>query len=166
MNQPTIKTEENDFTNAALAIAAEEPYLEYHHLENQPLIEGVVVNPLQREYFNATDNDDRCFDEIHDWFYVPYVVTDAYRINQNFSAGENDVKSKEFIKSWPSGMRYEVRCLDGGAWDRSTFIKSFKTLLEAVSFVKHNYDLDELYKVEELESDFDTKLYFARRINN
>lgn len=32
--------------------------------------------------------------------------------------------------------RFDVRCLDGGAWDRSTWKGSFETLEEAVNFAK------------------------------
>ena len=27
---------------------------------------------------------------------------------------------RTWMEFWPTGTRYDVRCLDGGAWDRST----------------------------------------------
>ncbi len=39
---------------------------------------------------------------------------------------------EEWMKSWPNGTRYETRCLDGGAWDRSTSWGMFPTLEEAL----------------------------------
>jgi len=38
----------------------------------------------------------------------------------------------EWIEWFPDGVRYDVRVLDGGAWDRSTNKGSFKTFEEAL----------------------------------
>ena len=38
-----------------------------------------------------------------------------------------------WMKAWPSGTRYATRCLDGGAWDRSTNWGMFASLEEALA---------------------------------
>jgi hypothetical protein len=43
---------------------------------------------------------------------------------------------KEWMRAYPSGIRYETRCLDGGAWDRSTTWGTYATLDEAIHAAK------------------------------
>lgn len=42
----------------------------------------------------------------------------------------------QWMEAWPSGIRYDVRCLDGGAWDRSTSWGMFATLEEALACIR------------------------------
>ena len=37
-----------------------------------------------------------------------------------------------WLEAWPTGIRYDTYCLDGGAWDRPTAWGKFGTLAEAV----------------------------------
>jgi len=69
-----------------------------------------------------------CFDNMpHDrrpsghnkWWHRPFIRTEV----------DDDPR---WLAAWPSGIRYDVRCLDGGAWDRSTCLGQFATLYEAV----------------------------------
>ena len=90
-------------------------------------VDGILINPLLPEDFDNTPNDERSKDEIAMWYKRPYITT-----QENFF--ENGSPSYDsFLKAWPENIRYNVRCLDGGAWDRSTNKGSFATLDEAVS---------------------------------
>ena len=83
---------------------------------------GFFVDPVLPENFDDTDNEQR--PPSHSvWWDVPFIV--SYR----------DTTPK-FLEAWPKGVRYDVRCLDGGAWDRSTWWGSFATLPECVLCAK------------------------------
>lgn len=84
-------------------------YLKKHKPENQATIRGVIVNPLQRDDFDNTANESRPPGEWSDWCGLRYVV------------GKED---------W-----WEVRCLDGGAWDRATVRTFCKSMDEAIGAV-------------------------------
>lgn len=43
----------------------------------------------------------------------------------------------QWFATWPTGTRYEVRCLDGGAWDRSTGWGMVGSLEEAIDICKN-----------------------------
>lgn len=43
---------------------------------------------------------------------------------------------KQWLKWWPEGVRYDVRILDGGAWDRTTNQGSYDNLDEAIEHCK------------------------------
>ncbi len=42
-------------------------------------------------------------------------------------------RKAEWFRKWPSGTRYVVRCLDGGAWDRSTDWGMVASLEDAIA---------------------------------
>lgn len=88
---------------------------------------GFFLDPTMPEDFDSTENESR--PESHQvWWNVPYVV--SYR---------NDPAARfsgKFLEAWPRGVRYDVRCLDGGAWDRSTVWGFFATVEEAVACAK------------------------------
>lgn len=104
---------------------------------------GIPVNPKLPAGFDSTPNQDR--PDSHRKFYGwPYIVTEtAERLESRLNDAadkyaqvrrdywEHEGRAKWF-KDWPSGTRYEVRCLDGGAWDRSTCWGSFASLEAAV----------------------------------
>lgn len=71
----------------------------------------IAINPVLPERFDDTPNDMRD-DRARAWWGVPYVVT--YRDT-----------SPAFVRAWGGPVRYDVRCLDGGAWDRSTVLGSY-----------------------------------------
>lgn len=90
-----------------------------HRPENQTLVRGVPVNPTLREAFDCTPHEERDLLELEDWWDRPYVVS-------------HEGKGPEFRKHWPEGVRYNVRCLDGGAWDRSSNRGAFASLEAAL----------------------------------
>ena len=116
------------------------PYLEKYRPQHQKLIEGVPVDPVLRPDFDSTDNNDRDPLEIEDWWDVPFLVTNRWSHEsydeyiarlKNYPDMELDDEptfearkeksKKQFFDEYPDGIAYEVRCLDGGAWDRSTW---------------------------------------------
>ena len=124
------------------------PYLEEHRPEAQDSIEGVIINPKQRADFDNTDNEERDELEVSDWWDRPYIKEirfpdeswESYAergkkypqlmvIKTQKEFEEQNTKSRqEWLGFYPSGIRYDVRCLNGGAWDRSTNWGSYKTL--------------------------------------
>ena len=130
----------------------QDSYLERNYIENQfNVIDGVCINPELRWDFDITPNEDREQKEVDDWWGVPYISTqgfgrDTYREYSTRCTGEiesesdwlhNRAKSlKEWNDSYPDGFRYDVRCLDGGAWDRSTNLGHFPSLEDALNFIK------------------------------
>jgi hypothetical protein len=83
------------------------------------IVDGVPVNPRLPRDFDSTANEERPEDH-RVWWDVPFVQTYA------------DAHPK-FLEAWPSGTRYDLRCLDGGAWDRPTCWGMFGSLEEAVA---------------------------------
>jgi len=121
-------------------------YLEgAHHPVN-----GIPVNPNLPEDFDNTDNESRPVSHQR-WWHKPYILTDEWKgesweqYRDRLALGgyepdhtpeawaelQADMKAKWF-ESFPSGVRYEVRCLDGGSWDRSTWWGNFATLEQAL----------------------------------
>jgi hypothetical protein len=94
------------------------------------MVSGVPIDPKLPKNFDSTPNDARPASHRR-WEGRPYIVTDD---------GANMMSSPEtrasWLKAWPSGIRYSVRCLDGGAWDRSTWWGGFATLEEAIACAK------------------------------
>lgn len=87
----------------------------------------IPVNPRLPKNFDCTPNEDRP-DSHMKWWNRPYIQT--YTL-ESFGDVDEEFKRK-WMESWPTGTRYDLRCLDGGAWDRSTWYGSFKTLEEAM----------------------------------
>ena len=137
-----------------------EPYLEKHRPENQRPEKGVTIDPCLRKGFDSTDNNDRDPLEWEDWFGVPYILTSNWdeqethqrRHRRDLEQGkcpEVEISSKEkfengigvmkenWFSRFPSGTSYEVRCLDGGAWDRSTYWGEASSLEEAVELAEN-----------------------------
>lgn len=109
----------------------------------EQIINGVPVNPRLPEHFDATPNEDRPALHLKFW-HRPYIVTDTVEQLDAFYAGRTDQYAdegrerwiegrKQWMAAWPSGTRYSVRCLDGGAWDRSTSWGAFATLEAALA---------------------------------
>lgn len=111
--------------------------------------DGIPVDPDLPEGFDETPNEER--PESHDqWWDRPFIVTDRwqpetweqYRDRLASYGYEPDhtpeawdqwqaEREQRWFQSFPSGVCYHVRCLDGGAWDRSTWWGSFGSLEEA-----------------------------------
>jgi len=129
-----------------------DPYSERHYYSNQTLIEGIPIEPVMRYYFDMTPNDERPRAEINDWWDKPYItvqgfIRDTYkeyleRMKDFETEREeefNERKQKE-LKEWfeifKDGYRYDVRCLNGGAWDRSLNLGNFDNLEDALALAK------------------------------
>lgn len=136
-------------------------YQDIHRYRNQILIEGIPFNPLQREDFDQTPKAARDLLEIVEWWDEPYVKTCSWddcdeswesyiERAKSWSSGEPEShdeflermrsRKENWFKAWPSGTRYEVRCLNGGAWDRSTGLAMVATLEEAIAVAKQYKD--------------------------
>ncbi len=133
------------------------PYEEQHRPENQMLVQGVPVNPTLRDNFDMTPNDDREESEISDWWGLPFIrvcswidmaesyptylervssITDTTPMTRKEFESTQEDQRLNWFKSWPTGMRYEVRRLDGGAWDRSTNHGMYGDLQTALEIAK------------------------------
>jgi len=88
------------------------------------LDEDIPVDPPLPEEFYDTPNDERPDWQIEVLWDRPFIETTSFSGKEEFR--------ENWYKSWPSGIRYEARCLDGGAWDRPTVWGMFPTLMEAI----------------------------------
>ncbi len=83
------------------------------------VIDGIPINPVLPLAFDDTPNDARS-DRSLAWWDQPFIQ--IYR-----------AEHPGFVVHWHGNTRYDLRCLDGGAWDRSTCWGMFGTLAEAVT---------------------------------
>lgn len=133
------------------------PYLDQHRPDQQECISGVPINPNLRSGFDDTPNDARDALEVSDWWGRPFIVTESWEDNDetweefverskqfpSMSVGnESDFHASkaESKQSWfdtfPTGIRYQIRCLNGGAWDRSTLWGVVGSLDEAMKIIE------------------------------
>ena len=123
--------------------------------------DGILVNPELPENFDFTPNEERDRAELYEWCDKPYIIVEEfdqesweehyYRLKSNDCGDpwsdekigtkedyfkELEQRRKSWFKTWYTGFRYDVRCLDGGAWDRSTCHGMFATFEEALSVAK------------------------------
>ncbi|GGD49390.1 hypothetical protein GCM10012288_24350 [Malaciobacter pacificus] len=120
-------------------------------------IDGVIINPELPENFDITPNDERSEEEINNWWDKPYILIDEleqesweehYHRLKSYDWSDEKIGSKEewnkhlkgekenWYKEYPDGFRYNLRCLDGGAWDRSTNHGFYATFDEAIKAAK------------------------------
>ncbi|MGL5303251.1 MAG: hypothetical protein ACRC9M_06575 [Aeromonas sp.] len=112
-------------------------YEDAHRPQAQAVVDGVIINPALRPGFDDTPHEDRCELEEADWWGVPYIEIISFDLMRGTLAGEELRSAKEaWLSMWPDGNRYEVRCLDGGAWDRSTNKGAFASLSAAIAVAK------------------------------
>lgn len=117
--------------------------------------DGVLINPALPAGFDCTDNKLRSPEERARWWLRPFIQVESWegqdrlirshqeylKISGNAELCRQDLDAyieeqrAGWFKAWPEGKRYEVRCLDGGAWDRSTGWGMFATLAEALGCV-------------------------------
>ncbi len=109
-----------------------EDYEEQHRPDAQELVEGVPLNPCLRPGFDSTPNEERDPQEIDDWWNLPYIQAVAW---DDFESDDAE-RRQSWFAHWPSGTRYDVRCLDGGAWDRSTSWGQAATLEAALEIAR------------------------------
>ncbi|HKT97932.1 MAG TPA: hypothetical protein VJS30_15585 [Paraburkholderia sp.] len=116
-----------------------------HEFAAEDCINGVLLNPELPKRFDDTPNDQRPDDQ-RKWWYRPFIVTNTIEEMDEFYSGRTDEYADEgrarwvegrvkWLQAWPSGVRFETRCLDGGAWDRSTSWGMFATIEEALQCV-------------------------------
>lgn len=109
-------------------------------------VDGILIDPILPRNFDNIPNEDRPSSH-NKWQNFPFIVTEtlgendamyADRTDEYAAAGrEHWAKARiSWMESWPSGTRFETRCLDGGAWDRSTSWGTFPTLEMAVRCAK------------------------------
>lgn len=99
----------------------------------------IPINPKLPENFGCTDNNARPFSHMK-WWNRPYIETYSWdEALEAVISGAWTMRPDRarWFERWPSGVRHDVRCLDGGAWDRPTCWGSFATLEEAIECAKH-----------------------------
>ena len=103
---------------------------------------GVPFNPTLPPDFDDTPNERRPASHRQWWnrpFISPYTTEtwDAHyaQLAEGVQREWANSGRAQWMAAWPSGIRYDVRCLDGGAWDRSTNWGSFATLDEALACI-------------------------------
>jgi len=113
----------------------------------------IYVNPEVPQWMDFKDINNRSQSHLDKWFNRAYIRTtdfgeDNYKEYcermsdcspdyQLETEKEFNTRRAEDEKSWcehwgADGIRYDVRILDGGAWDRTTNKGSYSTLEEAI----------------------------------
>jgi hypothetical protein len=128
-------------------------------VDAEDLVDGILINPALPEDFDNTPNDERSHKETAFWWNRPFILTDTLdlksyddyiaraRENADPELGfiwvereewnaDQMLHKRNWLHHFPSGTRYMVRCLDGGAWDRSTNWGVFPTLDLALNCVR------------------------------
>lgn len=113
---------------------------------------GFHVNPSVPEWMDSRSLSNRSESHLEQWYLVPYIQTESFSKETyvNYRDRMKKVKVSEVLskeafeqwmndwqrtwwKKWPAGVRYDVRCLDGGAEDRTTNHGSYDTLDKALA---------------------------------
>lgn len=116
----------------------------------------VLINPNIPKWMDNKDIEKRSGSHIEKWWNVPYIVFETFekepyskfkkrmtKLNYNVDESweEYELRKKEefleWINTWGTGIRYDVRMLDGGAWDRTSWKGSFNNLDEAIKHCKY-----------------------------
>ncbi|RCV86886.1 hypothetical protein [Billgrantia montanilacus] len=119
--------------------------------------DGVLINPVLPEHFDDTPNNARSPLVIDRWWGRPFIVArpledsledvDSYASRLSLHGSKPSMTPEEWVagqeelrrrrrQRYPSGTAYEVRCLDGGAWDRSTWWGDADNLEAALEIAK------------------------------
>lgn len=113
----------------------------------------VYINPKVPEWMDSKALEKRSKSHMDKWFNRAYIRTEKFfeddykdyseRCKENIELETEEQfnnriakQKKEWFGLWPEGIRYDVKCLDGGAWDRTTNKGSYKTLEEAIAHCK------------------------------
>lgn len=111
-------------------------HLDGHSFKAEDCHHGILINPSLPKRFNDTPNDRRP-DSQNVWWLRPFIVTTTTNDLLGEPKAEESPQSRDQQKSWPadwpSGTRFDVRRLDGGAWDRSTTHGCFNDLEAALA---------------------------------
>lgn len=118
----------------------------------------IYINPKVPSFMDSKDINDRSESHLAKWFNRAYIRTQdfgddnyqeycermAYTQEEDYQGeykldteDEFNARRAKDLKSWcehwgDDGIRYDVRILDGGAWDRTTNKGNYKTLKEAI----------------------------------
>lgn len=115
-------------------------------------MKSIPINPKLPPDFFCNPIDERSQKEIISWWRVPFILSEEYsqvdatyqdHVNRVSETGltplcreEWEAMIRQTRESWfneyPTGKRYNVRRLDGGAWDRPTNYGFFGSLDEAI----------------------------------
>ncbi|KZN20490.1 MULTISPECIES: hypothetical protein [Pseudomonas] len=155
-NPPLTRTIRSGFDDETVEI---DTYQEIHWPNHQHKVgAGYPLNPELRRWFDQTPNEARESLETKHWWGLPFIRTDTWEAMEKHRRevqASHRQEQNEFVKSdeqleadiakdkaqwfatWPTGTRYEVRCLDGGAWDRSTGWGMVGSLEEAIDICKN-----------------------------
>ena len=98
--------------------SSDTPHSEYN---KKRTINGVIIDPCLSSYFDDYPNDYRPAEMIKDWWNRPFIKT-----HTSFDE-----------KTMSVYIVFVVRCLDGGAWDRSTNWGNADTLEQALEIAKN-----------------------------
>ena len=122
----------------------------------------IEIDPNVPEWMDDKDLNDRSEEHMNEWFGKAYIRTQkfgddsyqeycdrmAYTQADDYLGDYKLDTEEEFntrrtkdLKSWcakwgDDGIRYTVRCLDGGAWDRTTNHGSFANVDEAIALAE------------------------------
>lgn len=117
--------------------------LRNYRFKAEDCVDVVLINPQLPKNFDATRNEVRPPGHAK-WWHQPYIQTVTVESWDAIYASRTDQHAEssraewvhnrvKWMAAWPSGTRFDVRCLDGGAWDRSTNWGGFATLEEALT---------------------------------
>lgn len=121
--------------------------LDGHAFMAENCVDGVLINPVEPKRFDDTPNESRPKSH-RPWWNMPFIRTFSVEEWERIYAERMDEYAEgqraywaekgrnEWMKAYPSGVRFEVRCLDGGAWDRSTCWAMVASLDEALTVAK------------------------------
>lgn len=114
-------------------------------------IDGVLINPLLTRKFECTSHEKRPAIQ-QKWWGRPFIETNTIEAMDEWHAERRDNPEDEFgvaqysewhlegrarwLKTFPNGTSYFVRCLNGGASDRTTGWKTSSSLEEALTIAK------------------------------
>ncbi len=107
-------------------------------------LKKIQTNPALPAYFDSTPHHERTNHDLIKWWGRPFIRTVS--ADQLFPEQRHAQFKAEFLSHYPDGVRYDVRCLDGGAWDRSTAIAACKTPAEAMAVALHYTPLYRTYE--------------------
>lgn len=118
---------------------------------------GVLINPALPEGFGNTPNEARSDQQRARWWLRPFIERIAWdgpqgveaeerlnqeRLRQYFPASaaadlETHIAARcaAWFEVWPTGVRYEALCLDGGCWDGPSTWGQFATLDEVLDCI-------------------------------
>jgi hypothetical protein len=156
---PTTRMIRSGFEDETVEI---DTYQEKHWPHHQKMVgAGFPLDPSLRHWFDQTPNDEREPLETEHWWGLPFIQTSTWADMEKHSRdvqGRHREEQNQFVKSdeqleaeiadhkakwfaaWPTGTRYDVRCLDGGAWDRSTGWGMVGSLEAAIDVCKNGPD--------------------------